>query len=191
LTLNLHFNRMICCGQIDILVIGIRIFFLVSYLGSKHRRPCTVANSPYTHHRSPNSPLLRCAPCGRLLQDGRKIGYAPQFYWRNGRLELPADEEQKVNETPHHDNFRTFTSSAAAGCHICVLLLSQLTSDEQRQMLPYEHESYARLYHYWQGEKENQPQYEIWVAYFMPPQIYANRANSKMWMRLQLWPTQG
>lgn len=119
---------------------------------------CALADSP-------------CAPCRRLLQGGRKIGYAPQYYLDNekGTVRLPTDEETEVEQTLHHADFRAFSASAAAGCHVCALLLSQLTADEQRQMLPYEQESYARLDHSWRREVEGETQFEIWVTYCMPP----------------------
>ena len=135
------------------------------------------------------SAYILCAPCSRLVEDGRKIAHAAPSFWRHRKY--LTDKDLEIEEIPHHPHFRAFTSSAAGGCRICVLLLSQLTPEEQRQMLPYEYSGVANLYHYNKNNEENQPPYEIRVNYFMPRELYANRTNAKRYMKLQLWPTQG
>lgn len=98
-------------------------------------------------------------------------------------------EENKPEESHHHTNFEAFAQSAAAGCRVCSLLITQLTLRQRQQMLSYNRGSDASLGFQFSG-RDNEPVCEVRVAYFLPLESDGEQPQ-RVWMKLRLSETTG
>ena len=103
-----------------------------------------------------------CEPCRGLVKRGC-VFLSPE----PGTRTLGPNEE--IGKPPgfgrHHADFKTFAQSAALGCHICSLLVTQLTPEQRQRMLGYQPGSEASVKLY--QARYGQLCIIVNVAYFM------------------------
>lgn len=136
--------------------------------------------------KTPNKDIL-CGPCRNLIANGSSPYYPPRGTTTTRVYDMK-EEEHEPATSGHHLNFEAFTRSAASGCRVCSLLITQLTPWQRREMLRHNHMSDAKLSCSYISGHGKHPLVE--VAYFMPPKTDGEKLE-KVWLKLPLTETRG
>ena len=144
-----------------------------------------------------------CEPCRHLLQDGLRDEGARYAHYLVPHSQKRSNNYEVVVD--HHTSFEAFSQSAARGCHVCALLLSQRNPDEKQELLSHQRGGSAQMEYI--SFEPHHPKHGVEVEIIVSYDVYDLGHWKRSWnqtldlsdsavfrnktMSLQMWSTGG